>query len=293
LQDLFLYDTEVKDPTYTTVRDGSMKYLVDSRSFMQELWAFYSPYADSNFRQQMQVDFDARFWEMYLTCALIQQNLPIQYRRDSWPDVLVDDSGLRVWIEATTPGEGSERSSDRVPSLIIGQVTEVPDKLITLRYRSAIRDKFDVQYSKWVCDGIISPKDAFIVALNSCKIEQANLEIEPPRIIKAVFPIGFPQVRIDKTSMQIVDTGYQYRPVIQKSSGAEVSTELFTSKSYEQLSGILYSRASIRNWTRNLGEDFILIHNPLAINKIPLGYFKVHREYVARENDDGSYLLTY
>ena len=292
-QNLFVYTIEAIDPIYNNVRDGSEEYFVESRAFMRELWESYKPYADSNFQQQLQVDFDARFWEMYLTCALIQQKLPIQHHRDIGPDALLDDSSLRVWIEATTPEGGSEHSHDRVPRLITGQANEVPDKQITLRYRSAIKDKFDIQYSKWVCDGTISPKDAFIVALNSCKIESAMLEMGPPRIVKAVFPIGFPQVRINKVSMQIVDTSYQYRPVLTKSSGAAVSTELFTSKSYEQLSGILYSRASIRNWTRNLGEDFIFIHNPTATNKIPLGYFEVKREYFAVDNGDGSYSLTY
>ena len=289
---LFEYNTEAIDPIYNKVRDGSEEYFIESRAFMRELWGLYKPYADSNFEQQLQIDFNARFWEMYLSCALIQQNLPIQHRMDSWPDVLIDDPDRRVWIEATTPDEGSELHPDRVPRLVMGKVTEVPDRQITLRYRSAIKDKFVTQYPKWVSNGIISPKDAFVVAINSCKIESAMSEIGPPRIVKAVFPIGFPQAKIDKTSMQIVDTGYQYRPVLQKSSGAEVSTECFTSKRYEQLSGILYSRASIRNWTRTLDENFIFIHNPLAINRIPLAYFKVEREYVARENGNGSYVLT-
>jgi hypothetical protein len=88
-------------------------------------------------------------------------------------------------------------------------------------------------------------------------------------------------------------TSYQYRPKLRKSSGAEVSTELFTSKSYEKLSGILYSRASIRRWASNLSQDFIFMHNPIAINKIPFGYFQTNREYMAQDSGKGYYSLTY
>ena len=33
-----------------------------------------------------------------------------------------------------------------------------------------------------------------------------------------------------------------------------------------------------------MGDDFILIHNPIAVNKLPIGFLKLGREFYREEN---------
>ncbi len=257
------------------------------RSFMEDLWQIYKPYADTDFPQKIQEDFDARFWEMYLTCALLENSIPVIVKpHKRGPDILIESGTSRIWIEAIAPSSGAENSPDQVPNFEPGVVTRVPEEEIILRLRSAISEKFDNKYFKYLENGVISPSDAYIIAINSCKIPAAIVDSEPPRIIKAVYPAGYTQITIDVKSRDIVDTSLQYRPSVKKASGEEISTDLFLNPEYENLSGILYSRVSVRNLKEHMGEDFIFVHNRLANNKVPQGFFKLGKEYTAEKNGD-------
>lgn len=292
---LFIESAVAKDHIYNIIRDDKDEpYIVEVKSFVEQLWQQYQPFADTDFRQKIQEDFHARFWEMYLTCAFLDHTLPVRTKtnKNRGPDIMVDHPTHRIWVEAIAPTSGAEDNPDRVPDPQHGVATRVPDEQITLRYRSAISEKFDNKYRKYLATGVVSPSDAYVIAINSCKIRAARSEIDPPRIVKAVFPIGYPQVTISTDTMGIVDRGFQIRPAIGRTSGLQVTTDLFLNPAYENLSGVMYSRASVNNLVRQLGEDFIFIHNPLARNPVQLGFFKIGREYTAHAGLDG-YTITY
>jgi hypothetical protein len=80
---LFLDGFEAKDKVYDTIRDSQEPYIVWVKSFLEELWQKYRPYSDANFKQQMQTDFGSRFWEMYLTCTFLENNLPVKPKSES------------------------------------------------------------------------------------------------------------------------------------------------------------------------------------------------------------------
>lgn len=251
---------------------------------MEELWQKYRPYSDANFKQQIQIDFDSRFWEMYLTCTLLENDLPVKPKvKVTGPDILIEHSSGRIWIEAIAVTSGAENNPDQVPSLQIGEPTQVPEEQIVLRYGSAISEKFENKYYKYRDNGVILPADAYVIAINSCKIEAAQMESAPPKILKAVFPIGHRQITIDKKSKKIVHNGFEPRNSIKRAKGAEVATDLFLNPKYENLSGIIYSRVGIRKIPERIGEDFVFIHNPLAKNRISHGFLKVGTEYIAYE----------
>ena len=50
------------------------------------------------------------------------------------------------------------------------KVVRVPDEEITLRYCSAIAEKF-IKYKSYLANNIILSNGAYVVALNSCKID--------------------------------------------------------------------------------------------------------------------------
>jgi type I restriction enzyme S subunit len=294
---LFIGDVDARDPIYNIIRDEKDDpYIVEVRVFMEKLWQMYHPYADTHFRQQIQEDFHARFWEMYITCALLENSLPVKSRdkisRDKGPDVLIEDQACRIWVEAIAPSSGADENPDRVPDLKLGVAMRDPDEQIILRYRSAISEKFDNKYREYLATDVVSSSDAYVIAINSCKMEAAIADSDPPRILKAVFPIGDQQVTVNKQTLKIIGSGFQFRPAVKRTSGEQISTDLFLNPTYENLSGILFSRASVNHLIKQLGADFIFIHNPLARNPVPSGFFKFGREYTAQEGPE-NYTVTY
>jgi len=295
-EELFIEGIVAKDPIYNIIRDEKNdSYIVEVRSFAQELWQTYSPYADTDFRQQIQVDFHARFWEMYLTCTFLKASLSVISRdkgRDRGPDILIENQACRIWVEAIAPTSGADENPDRVPDFRHGVATRIPDEQIVLRYRSAISEKFDYKYHNYLATGVVSSSDPYVIAINSCRIKAAIADSDPPRILKAVFPIGYQKVTINKQTKEIIDSGFEFRPTVERRSGAQISTDLFLNPAYENLGGILFSRASVNHLIKGLGEDFIFIHNPLAKNPIPPGFFKFGREYTAQEGLE-NHIITY
>jgi hypothetical protein len=199
------------------------------------------------------------------------------------PDILIEDSCGRIWTEAIAPTSGDENNPDQVPLLQIGEPTQVPEEQIILRYASAIREKFENKYYKYLDNGVILPADTYVIAINSCKIEAALMESAAPKILKAVFPIGHRQITIDKKSKKIIHDGFKLRNSITRAKGVAVATDLFLNPKYENLSGIVYSGVGIRKIPERIGEDFVFIHNPLAKNPISHGFLKVGTEYIAYE----------
>jgi len=224
---------------------------------------------------------------MYLACTLLENSIPLS-KKNAGPDIFIKYDNVRIWMEAIAPTSGAETNPDRVPDMKLGVATEVPDDEIVLRYRAAIREKYDNKYHNYVENGVIMPTDAYVTAINSCKISTAIMETDTPRILKAVFPIGNWQVTIDKKTGAVVDTGYQLRFKIRRVGGAEVRTDVFLNPEYANLSGVLYSHVSVRKVPKKMGEDFVFIHNPLATtNRLPYGFLKVGREYMPTEDSEG------
>ena len=116
---LFIHGTTFKDQLYNDIRDiTDIEYFVNLRQDLESLWQDYSPYADPGFRESMPLDINARVWEMYLTCALLERQLPVKPKQSAdGPDVLIEQGVSRVWIEAIAPSGGDEGNPDRVPEM--------------------------------------------------------------------------------------------------------------------------------------------------------------------------------
>jgi len=275
---LFIDGITPSDNYYSVIRDKP--HCAHYKSCMEKMWTVYYPYADKDYQKQLTQDFHARFWEMYLTCTLIEKSFNVypKFTKSEGPDILIQDSQRSIYLEAVTPSEGNESNKDRVPKMPLMKVTRVPDEQITLRYCSVIADKYK-KYNTYLNRGIILSSDAYVIALNSCKIDQAIMETDLPRIVKSVLPIGYQQVNISKIPGVEPSWHYQYIDKICRSSSSLVNTDLFLDRDYEGLSGILYSRTDLFNKPPVMGDNFIFIHNPLAKNQIPHGYFKFGTEY--------------
>ena len=218
---------------------------------------------------------------MYLTCTLIYNSFKVvpKQTRAKGPDIKIDHASTTIWVEAVIPTSGDPSKPDSVPDLQMGVAQQVPDDQIILRYRSVIRDKYFDKYCKYLEDKIITDKDCYIIALNGCKIRHGDRE--PPRIVRSVLPFGWEVVTVDTSSHKVVNRGYQYRSSLRKTSGCEVDTDIFTKPEYQHINAVMFSNVDVANPTSVMGEDFIIVRNPLAPRQLPDDFPKVGWEYKA------------
>ncbi len=263
-----------------------------AKCFAERLWAVYQPHADLNFLTEIRSDFSARFWEMYLTCALLEKGAERGYTVSCpkpGPDILLDANGGRIWIEAVTPTNGEPGKPDslvepRLPAMVAGSA-RIPEEKIVLRYTTAIREK----YQKYLCylrKGHVHKNDAYVVAVNRSRLAYrwASAAIDLPRFLKAVFPIGELEVLIDKESRKIVDAHNRPRFFISKANKSPVSVQSFVVGRKRGLSAVLCSDADVCWSSLPLGSDFELAHMPLCRQPIQRGTIPAAREWWAELN---------
>ena len=63
------------DGVFNNLRNPAHESALKAKYFAERLWSVYKPYADPHFLIEIRRDFNARFWEMYLTCALLKRRL--------------------------------------------------------------------------------------------------------------------------------------------------------------------------------------------------------------------------
>ncbi len=304
--DLFGIGT-ASDPVFEKLRQGSAP---NPRAFAERLWDIYQPNADSHFLSEIRREFSARFWEMYLYCALLERSTDLGYVvscQKPGPDVLLESNYGRVWIEAVTPTNGEPGRDHSLaeplfPSIVVGgengkpicptsskfaEDGRIPEEMIVLRYTSAIRDKY-VKYLGYLKNGIIDKNDAYVIAINKSRLAYQSAEAanDLPRFLKAVFPVGDLEVLLDKETRNIV--GHRNRPrfSIPKGVNSSVSVQLFVSGRKRGISAILCSAANPSQYASPLGSDFDVAHNLLCRQPIFRGLVPAAREWWAELNGE-------
>jgi hypothetical protein len=277
MNSLFLDKAGPLDETYCSIRDDPA--CADTKAFVARLWAFFSPYADCNFRSAIASSFHPRFWEMYLAFGLAAQGAELHPTPPDGPDFLIRGLHHPVWVEATAPFKGDR--DDQVPEERMNILQAIPSEALILRYRAKIEDKFKILVSSLEA-GIIKEFDPYIIAINGRSLPFSRFEPPIPRILQALFPFGDPFVTIDRNTLQQIGSGYSYRAKIEKKSGAPVSTTVFLDPKCNRISAVLFCNSNV--WNRppsdaEVGLDFTLIHNPMATrNAIPYHWLKCGRE---------------
>jgi len=287
MKELFVKGIAAEDQAYNNLRDIQKDWMIDARMFCEELWKVYCPYADDHFLTEIQRDFYSRFWEMYLACSLIDMGINISCPKPG-PDIRINTGDSVTWIEAVAPTAGAPNSSDEVRQYEDLEAHNIPEEQIVLRYRNAIHEKYNTKYFEYLKKGIVNKTDSYVIAVNGSKIPYSRTDFSPPRIVRTVLPVGYPQVTIDRKSSRITDTSsYQYRDKVSKKSGSEVSTALFFENFYAGLSAVLFSNVDPTNRPQFLGQDFVTVHNHRASNPVSEEFVRRGMEYRVRDTDDG------
>jgi hypothetical protein len=268
---------DVASAAYRNIRDAKESVLYRARHYCEYLWIFFQHHADRDFRTELRSEFDARYWEMYLTTSLILAGFSVTCPKPG-PDVGIIYNGRRIWFEAVSPTPGDPTSPDYVPQPTTGEVSDTPNEKIVLRYLNSISDKYERQYSNWLAKGIVSDKDAFVIAMNPRQIWHDHFDTTPPRILQAGYTVGSPYMVIDKNTGNAVRSGHHFRGTIakEKRDGQEKATEIptgvFQDKKHLALSALLCSRVDAANRPGEMGDDFQLAPNPHATVPLPEGF---------------------
>lgn len=256
----------------------------DVKNWIEDLWQQYEPYADKQFPEDFKRRFMQRSWELYLGTTLLNRGFKLGAHKDFGPDFDAHlQNGERLaWIEAVATEKGD--GPDKVPEIVHGVVMAVPEKEMLLRIANALDKKFK-QYQARLENKIVQNSDPYVIAINRSDLEHPESNI--PLIIKVLFPIGHLALRImvDGKRAEKPESFWTTKLKIDKHSGKEVPTLFFEEKEHEGISAVIYCIDSILNSPQNskeMGENFVTVHNPLAKNPLPNGIFPFGDEYKAK-----------
>jgi len=263
------------DRGYLNVRRS--RFLRPAKLHVERLWRTYAHYADRHFRQDARKHFLQRYWEMYLTVALLDAGFKPIKLSDEGPEFFIQIAGRRFWIEAIAPGAGE--GPDKVPEFPPGVAFHVPTEQVLLRYTHALATKRE----KYVSDrakGIIAPEDGYIVAINSREVPHARYGGVIPYALQAFLPFGRLTATFDLRNNKITDTYFAKRESISKLNKTEIPTTALLDPQYSGISAILHSAVDAANAPVVLGADLFVLHNPLASHRIATETFTRWRQYV-------------
>lgn len=256
--------------------------------------------ADPKFVSEIATGSDHKFWacisEALIADRLRDKQFCIRERRGEGPDFLVMNGTRRVWIEVVCPEPCHVPASWLSPQSV--GVVSFPHVEILLRWTSAIKAKAegligseDGRDVGYLASGVVAPDEAYVIAVNGCQLRSGPFPSltgisQLPFAAEAVFPIGPYQLRIDKDTLQVIDSGHQHRPYVLNKNGAEVPALTFLDPRFNPISAIwavdLNGGSSFGNC-----EPTAVVHNPNATNPIPIGFLSADIEYVAVAEGDG------
>ncbi|MGH6881513.1 hypothetical protein, partial [Hypericibacter sp.] len=281
-------------PAYVSLREADSENSAEVRKYVLNLWKRYAPYAERNFVAQFACQTQQRYWEMYLACCLLDIGMRIRTHPDG-PDIEIQDHQPKIWIEATVPTPGEKGHPDAVTDLLEtsrGVMRRVPVEQILLRFASAFDTK-QRQISTYRGRGLVADDDVCIIAISGGAIGSfSTLNGDMPFIVKLLFGIGNRYIEVDSSQLGIVGSGHEFKGVAIKSNAEPISLAPFRNSAYKFVSAVLYTSQGIGNSPARLGDDLVVIHNPLANVRLARGIISRGSE-VWQEIIEGNEMLCF
>jgi hypothetical protein len=256
----------------------------EARLFVENLWTRYKEHADKDFAKKIATRFHEHFWEMYLACTLKDNGkFLLPKTKSKGPDIEIKSADFsRIWVEAITASPGTGEDRIPLPKLDDKPGFRVPEDRIVLRYTTAVDAKYQkyIRYTDSEKGTVIEESEPYVIAVNGSKVPYAwDWDDEIPYIVQAVLPFGLPTIETNWDTPEKSTPGFEYRTEIKNVKGEGIPTNTFLRKEYEGISGVIFSKAGIHEFRNKMGNDFIFVHNPLALNRLPEGWLTMGREY--------------
>lgn len=271
----FFLEGAAEDQAYINIRD--IEHLAPDKACIERLWQLYRPYADPHFREDARNHFHQRFWEMYLAVTLLERGIKLEKHGRDGPEFSTLINGKRTWFEAIAPTSGT--GENQVEDLQHGRVTAVPVEKILLRFTSAFFDK-KKRYLQDFKKSLIAPEDSYILAINSRGIPHAAYGDTMPYFLQAFLGIGPLAVTFNTKTLEQTGAFYDHRPIILKKNGEPIAATEFLQESSSFCSTIIHSSVDCVNYPPVLGNEFQVLHNPMATHPIGMDVFNWCTQYV-------------
>jgi hypothetical protein len=279
-------DVEPLDGTYVHIRDS--KYCEDHRRYLDAAWGVFREHADDEFVTEFRSpgQFQGRAWELRIAWTLRDIGLAFRGPKPG-PDFVISVGGGPLYIEATAPRATDGLLANYEAAARFG--ARVPDEEIILRYTGAIEEKMR-KLAGYHSKGIVRPEDPFVIALSGANIPQSSIEEWPfPRILKPLFAIGEPYLAVPIGGGAEPTSGIHRREERKTANGGPVPCAMFLENGHRRLSAVIFSPWDIKNRPESYGKppgnDFLVVHNPYALNPMPEGTVPRGCEWGARDGN--------
>lgn len=131
---------------------------------------------------------------------------------------------------------------------------------------------------KYISRGYIKAGQAAVIAVSGALLEHRYSELPIPRIVRALCGVGDLVLDLDRTTRKITGHSVQQFDEIHKASGEPVRTDLFFDPGYARVSAVMYSPSCWVCHPYVPGDEFIVVHNPLATTPLPDGWLPAGKE---------------
>lgn len=202
------------------------------------LYDNYKNLLDENFLGEIKTDFDKRSWELYILDLLLGNNE--QLKETNLADFCIPKKN--IYVECCSLDKGQDNLPDTIPKQKYQIVQDVQYRKASFRIASLLSNKKE-QYDKNFKKNV---PNKYVIAINSSDYENAKL----------------------LTDSFLFDLFFNKKKFLQKYSGAPVELGIFEQKTFQFLSGIIYSPLQIIDSGFSKRKSCILIKNPNAKNQL-------------------------
>ncbi len=264
---------------YQRTRDREHDPYPASREFLELLWLECSRYLDANALSHAKENMAAVFWELYLAYSLLKLNIslvgqPRTKKRQRGPDLHTENPS--VWIEAIAPTPGCGEDALLEPP--IGEAYQMPTREFILRLRAAFEVKA-AAFREYIDDGVIPASEPTIIAISGAVLPTKFSEQPIRRIVQALLGVGNQVLLINRSTGDLMGTYLDPHDTTYKAKGSSIKTDVFLNPAYAHISAVLYSYCDWLNVPTDPGGDFVLIHNKVANNPLPIAWLNKGLEY--------------
>lgn len=269
-----LFDTNI----IATFGKRLQRLIGDAKSFpgasdylehMESLWRIYQPFASPDFQYQILKDDDKFYsltWELILGAKFLEKGYRLEPSiNDERPDLCLIWEGKRIWIECCLPtgGDPSKPNSVTEPPCD-GEFHKVDPNKSVLRCTQVLSTKKQ-QHLKWIERGVCKENEPSLIAINGCNLQLKIYNGSLPQILRALYGTGDMYAVLDSKDAKYRESGYHFNPRIDKSETEPVPTTFFLEKENSHISGVLFSRDWIRNYSSS--PQYCYVENINAANR--------------------------
>ena len=253
---------------------------------MERFWHTYQSFASSDFQHQLLAD-DGKFysltWEMMLGATLLEKGYHLEPSiDDNRPDLCLILEGKRIWIECCLPTGGDPSNPNSVTEMVSdGEFHKVDLDKSVLRCTQALSEKKQ-QHLQWITKGVCNRNEPFLIALNGLNLKLRISNSSLPQILRALYATGDMYVVLDSKDAEYRESGYHFKPKIDKSETAPISTTFFLEKDNSHVSGVLFSTDWIMRYSSS--PQYCYVENTNAANRTGILFTEFCQTYEYSES---------